>query len=78
MENEEKNHPTDSREKLLNDILSLDSDDPYKQSVMLFQQQYKDGKLNEIQEYLLINGILAAYDINILYENEKQEMKAHT
>ena len=74
MGNEEKDENIDLREKLLNDILSLDTDNPYKQSIIHLQKQFNDGKLNEIQEYLLINGILAAYDMN-LYEAEKLEMK---
>lgn len=60
------------KQNLINSIMDLEVDNPYKKQLLEIMQYHKEGKLTDIESYLLINNIVANYDFNVIIPYEQK------
>lgn len=63
------------KQNLINSIMDLEVDNTYKKQLLEIMQYHKEGKLTDIESYLLINDILVKYDSNVLIPKEQKAIE---
>ncbi len=60
------------KQNLVNLIMDLDAENPYKKQLLEIMQCHREGKLSDIDAYLLINDIIVNYDFNVIMPYERK------
>ena len=60
------------KQNLINSIMDLEIDNPYKKQLLEIMENYEKGKLTDIESYLLVNDILTRYDFNVIVPYEQK------
>lgn len=60
------------KQNLINTIMDLEVDNPYKKQLLEIMQKHKEGKLTDINTYLRINDVIANYDFNVIIPYEQK------
>ncbi len=63
------------KQNLINSIMDLDAENPYKKQLLEIMQSHKEKKLSDIETYLFINDILNNYYFDIIVPLEDTEIK---
>ena len=63
------------KQNIINSILDLEADNPYKKQLLEIMENHDKGKLTDIESYLLINDILVKYDSNVLIPKEQKAIE---
>lgn len=63
------------KQNLINSIIDEDADNPYKKQLLEIMKNHDEGKLTDIESYLLINDILTRYDFDVIMPKENEAIK---
>lgn len=63
------------KQNLINSIIDEDADNPYKKQLLEIMENHNEGKLTDVEAYLLINDILVKYDFNVLMPKEEEAIR---
>jgi len=63
------------KQNLIDSIMDLDAENPYKKQLLEIMQSYEEKKLSDIETYLLISDIITNYDFNVIIPLEDAEIR---